>query len=101
MASDFDNLTLKFTEMINRVKQDLMAPYKVYLADLQDMGSILERLVSDYYMEKNKDYNNDFDNFLSEVSKLQEQADKTKPQFNLRKLMQNIIPLVSKANSQF
>jgi hypothetical protein len=34
------------------------------------MGTILERLVSDYYLEKNKDYNNDYDNFLSEVSKL-------------------------------
>jgi hypothetical protein len=34
------------------------------------MGTILEKLVADYYLEKNKDYNNDYDNFLSEVSKL-------------------------------
>jgi len=47
-----------------------MTPYKAYLSDLSDLGTILEKLVSDYYLEKNKDYNNDFDNFLAEVSKL-------------------------------
>ena len=56
--------------MINKVKNEFLAPYKNYLQDLIDMGTILEKLVSDYYLEKNKDYNNDYDNFLSEVSKL-------------------------------
>ncbi|CAD8056838.1 unnamed protein product [Paramecium primaurelia] len=103
--NDFDGLVTKFTEMINKVKAEFMAPYKNYLQDLMDMGTILEKLVSDYYLEKNKDYNNDYDNFLSEVSKLQDQQTSNKKsdqnQFNLRKLMQNIIPLVSKANGQF
>lgn len=104
IQGDMDGLVNRFSEMVNKLKALWLQPFKVYLQDLQDMGAVLEKLVQEYYAEKNKDYNNDFDNFLSEVAKLQEQSEqksKAPVVFSLRKLMQNIIPLVVKANGQF
>lgn len=102
---EFDSLIQQFTADVNKIKSELLAQFKHYSADLQELGEVVEKMVHEYYQNKGetKDYNNDFDLFLKEVIKIQDiqSNPKLQQQFSLRRLMQNIIPLVARANSSF
>lgn len=52
-----------------------MNQLKLYQQELFELGKVVEKIIQEYYQHKGetKDYNNDFDNFLRDITQVSNQ----------------------------